>query len=176
MDKNEEKQREEEREQVVSPWEVSSSGKIDYDKLIDKFGCQRLDQSLVDRVQRLTGRPPHVFLRRGVFFAHRFFFFLSFFTILYSLLLYVSLVFWLIGMKLGQRFERHTGCVWERGEILSVHGKRAIIRSFAFGAFGSFHVYQVNILFFFKFQLSYYTELIESFKTTIVIFFFSENR
>lgn len=93
MDKNEEKQREEEREQVVSPWEVSSSGKIDYDKLIDKFGCQRLDQSLVDRVQRLTGRPPHVFLRRGVFFAHRFFFFLSFFTILYSLLLYVSLVF-----------------------------------------------------------------------------------
>lgn len=78
MDKNEEKQREEEREQVVSPWEVSSSGKIDYDKLIDKFGCQRLDQSLVDRVQRLTGRPPHVFLRRGVFFAHRFFFFLSF--------------------------------------------------------------------------------------------------
>ncbi|GAY60552.1 Tryptophan--tRNA ligase cytoplasmic [Citrus sinensis] len=71
MDKNEEKQREEEREQVVSPWEVSSSGKIDYDKLIDKFGCQRLDQSLVDRVQRLTGRPPHVFLRRGVFFAHR---------------------------------------------------------------------------------------------------------
>ncbi|KAH9761332.1 Tryptophan--tRNA ligase cytoplasmic [Citrus sinensis] len=72
MDKNEEKQREEEREQVVSPWEVSSSGKIDYDKLIDKFGCQRLDQSLVDRVQRLTGRPPHVFLRRGVFFAHRY--------------------------------------------------------------------------------------------------------
>ncbi|GAV76420.1 tRNA-synt_1b domain-containing protein [Cephalotus follicularis] len=59
-------------EQVVNPWEVSSSGgKIDYDKLIDKFGCQRLDPSLLDRVQRLTGRPPHVFLRRNVFFAHR---------------------------------------------------------------------------------------------------------
>lgn len=72
MDKKEDN-RDEEEEQVVNPWEVSSSGgKIDYDKLIDKFGCQRLDQSLVDRVHRLTGRPPHVFLRRGVFFAHRF--------------------------------------------------------------------------------------------------------
>ncbi|GFY95271.1 nucleotidylyl transferase superfamily protein [Actinidia rufa] len=63
----------EEEEQVVNPWEVSAKdgGKIDYDKLIDKFGCQRLDQSLIDRVQRITSRPPHVFLRRGVFFAHR---------------------------------------------------------------------------------------------------------
>lgn len=62
-----------EEEQVVNPWEVSSTeGKIDYDKLIDKFGCQRLDQSLIDRVHRLTGRPAHVFLRRGVFFAHRY--------------------------------------------------------------------------------------------------------
>lgn len=63
-----------EEEQVVNPWEVSGKdgGKIDYDKLIDKFGCQRLDISLIDRVQRLTSRPPHVFLRRGVFFAHRF--------------------------------------------------------------------------------------------------------
>ncbi|KDP42894.1 hypothetical protein JCGZ_23836 [Jatropha curcas] len=63
----------EEQDQVVNPWEVSAKdgGKIDYDKLIDKFGCQRLDQSLIDRVHRLTGRPPHVLLRRGVFFAHR---------------------------------------------------------------------------------------------------------
>lgn len=65
---------EEEEEQVVNPWEVSAKdgGKIDYDKLIDKFGCQRLDQTLIDRIQRLTSRPPHVFLRRGVFFAHRY--------------------------------------------------------------------------------------------------------
>ncbi|KAG8375281.1 hypothetical protein BUALT_Bualt10G0084100 [Buddleja alternifolia] len=64
---------EQEEEQIVTPWEVTAEkgGKIDYDKLIDKFGCQRLDQSLIDRVARLTRRPPHVFLRRGVFFAHR---------------------------------------------------------------------------------------------------------
>ncbi|CAL0321215.1 unnamed protein product [Lupinus luteus] len=63
----------EEEEQIVNPWEVSAKdgGKIDYDKLIDRFGCQRLDQSLVERVERLTSRPAHVFLRRGVFFAHR---------------------------------------------------------------------------------------------------------
>ncbi|KAK4364853.1 hypothetical protein RND71_016211 [Anisodus tanguticus] len=62
-----------EEEQVVNPWEVSAKdgGKIDYDKLIDKFGCQRLDETLIQRVERLTNRPPHVFLRRGVFFAHR---------------------------------------------------------------------------------------------------------
>lgn len=67
----------EEDDQVVNPWQVSAKdgGKIDYDKLIDKFGCQRLQQSLVDRVERLTSRPPHVFLRRGVFFAHRFVYF-----------------------------------------------------------------------------------------------------
>ncbi|KAL0690969.1 hypothetical protein Bca4012_090648 [Brassica carinata] len=56
--------------QVVNPWAVSG-GKIDYDKLIDKFGCQRIEESLINRVQRLTSRQPHVFLRRGVFFAHR---------------------------------------------------------------------------------------------------------
>ncbi|KAF8089214.1 hypothetical protein N665_0513s0008 [Sinapis alba] len=70
---SDEKQESESLEQVVNPWEVSSKdgGKIDYDKLVDKFGCKRLDQSLIDRVHRLTSRDPHVFLRRGVFFAHR---------------------------------------------------------------------------------------------------------
>ncbi|KAG5520340.1 hypothetical protein RHGRI_033047 [Rhododendron griersonianum] len=68
-----EAEKQEEEDQVVNPWEVSAKegGKIDYDKLIVQFGCQRLDQSIIDRVQRLTSRPPHVFLRRGVFFAHR---------------------------------------------------------------------------------------------------------
>ncbi|KAJ7530767.1 hypothetical protein O6H91_14G018500 [Diphasiastrum complanatum] len=60
-------------EQIITPWEVSGKdgGKIDYDKLIDQFGCQKLDSSLVDRVEKLTGVPAHPFLRRGVFFAHR---------------------------------------------------------------------------------------------------------
>ncbi|CAM0949744.1 unnamed protein product [Alopecurus aequalis] len=62
----------EEQEQVVNPWEVSAGkGGIDYDKLVDQFGCQRLDATIIDRIERLTGRPPHRFLRRGLFFAHR---------------------------------------------------------------------------------------------------------
>lgn len=65
--------KEKEDEQIVNPWEVTAKdgGKIDYNKLIEKFGCTLLDQSLIDRVRRLTGKEPHVFLRRGVFFAHR---------------------------------------------------------------------------------------------------------
>lgn len=64
---------EKEEEQVVNPWEVSAGkGGIDYDKLVNQFGCQRLDAATIDGVSRLTGRPPHRFLRRGLFFAHRY--------------------------------------------------------------------------------------------------------
>ncbi|KAI0648317.1 tryptophanyl-tRNA synthetase [Trametes meyenii] len=64
--------------QIVTPWDVqgsvSADGKqlaIDYDKLIDNFGTQRIDQALLERFERLTGHRPHVFLRRGMFFSHR---------------------------------------------------------------------------------------------------------
>lgn len=65
--------------QVVTPWDVqggvSSDGKqqaIDYDKLIDQFGTRRIDTKLLERFERLTGHKPHVFLRRGMFFSHRY--------------------------------------------------------------------------------------------------------
>jgi tryptophanyl-tRNA synthetase len=59
-------------EQVVTPWEVSApDGVIDYDKLVDRFGCQLIDAAIVDRIAHLTLCPPHRFLRRGIFFAHR---------------------------------------------------------------------------------------------------------
>mmetsp|Transcript_120877 Transcript_120877/g.301615 ORF Transcript_120877/g.301615 Transcript_120877/m.301615 type:complete len:504 (+) Transcript_120877:60-1571(+) len=61
-----------EDEQVVTPWKVEAGkGGVDYNKLIDQFGCQAITPEQVDRIQRLTGRPPHRFLRRGLFFAHR---------------------------------------------------------------------------------------------------------
>jgi tryptophanyl-tRNA synthetase len=58
---------------VVTPWDVvgSSQSGVDYNKLVDRFGCQRLDQSLLDRFTKIVGQPPHHFLRRGIFFAHR---------------------------------------------------------------------------------------------------------
>ena len=65
-------------EQVVTPWDVqgsvSTDGRqlaIDYDKLVEQFGTRRIDEALLARFEKLTGRRPHVFLRRGLFFSHR---------------------------------------------------------------------------------------------------------
>jgi len=53
---------------IVTPWEVK--GNIDYDKLIQEFGVSKIDQKVLNRIQKHTGEL-HPFLRRGVFFAHR---------------------------------------------------------------------------------------------------------
>ncbi|UCH58144.1 MAG: tryptophan--tRNA ligase [Candidatus Bathyarchaeota archaeon] len=53
---------------VVTPWEVS--GKIDYDKLIEKFGTKRITQELRDRLAKHAGYM-HTQLRRWIFFSHR---------------------------------------------------------------------------------------------------------
>lgn len=67
------------QDQIVTPWDVhggvSSDGKqqaIDYDKLIHQFGTRRIDATLLARFEKLTGRRPHVLLRRGMFFSHRY--------------------------------------------------------------------------------------------------------
>lgn len=59
------------KEQVVDPWTVESEGAIDYDKLISSFGSQRLSADIIERMERLTGKKVHRFLRRGIFFSHR---------------------------------------------------------------------------------------------------------
>ena len=53
---------------TVTPWEVK--GKVDYDKLIEKFGTSRVDASLLERLERLTG-DLHLLFRRGIIFSHR---------------------------------------------------------------------------------------------------------
>ena len=57
--------------QVVTPWDVKAEGGIDYMKLIRDFGCSAITTSLIDRIASLTGKAPHRFLRRGLFFSHR---------------------------------------------------------------------------------------------------------
>ena len=44
---------------VVDPWNVESKSDkgIDYDKLIKKFGSSKIDQALLDRMERVTGKP-----------------------------------------------------------------------------------------------------------------------
>ncbi len=59
-------------EAIVTPWDVDGGeGGIDYDKLVVRFGCVRISEDIVSRVERLTGRRAHRFLRRGYFYTHR---------------------------------------------------------------------------------------------------------
>lgn len=62
------------KEQIVDPWKaVAAEGKdtIDYDKLIEQFGSKRIEGSLLDRIEQVTGKKAHHFLKRGIFFSHR---------------------------------------------------------------------------------------------------------
>jgi len=60
-------------EDVVTGTEVlaASDKGIDYDKLVDKFGCFKMTPELYDKIEKLTGAKPHRFIRRGIFFCHR---------------------------------------------------------------------------------------------------------
>jgi tryptophanyl-tRNA synthetase len=67
-----------EHDQVVTPWDVQGSisadgnqQAIDYDKLLVQFGTRKIDDALLARFEKLTGRLPHILLRRGMFFSHR---------------------------------------------------------------------------------------------------------
>lgn len=53
---------------TVTPWEVK--GEIDYEKLIRRFGTQRVDRELLGRIRSLAGEL-HPFLSRGIFYSHR---------------------------------------------------------------------------------------------------------
>jgi tryptophanyl-tRNA synthetase len=60
-------------EDIVTGTEViaASDKGIDYDKLVDKFGCTKMSQELIDKIEKLTGEKAHRFIRRGMFFCHR---------------------------------------------------------------------------------------------------------
>lgn len=57
--------------QKIDPWSVESEGAIDYTRLIEQFGTSPIVPELLARFERLTGKKPHRFLRRGIFFSHR---------------------------------------------------------------------------------------------------------
>jgi len=64
-------------EQVVTPWDVKGAEvdgrlqQIDYNKLIVNFGTKRIDDALIERLERVTKQKAHHMLRRGLFFSHR---------------------------------------------------------------------------------------------------------
>jgi tryptophanyl-tRNA synthetase len=53
---------------MITPWEVS--GSIDYNKVIKDFGVSKIDENLLDRINKRAGEL-HFMLRRKIFFAHR---------------------------------------------------------------------------------------------------------
>ena len=53
---------------TVTPWKVE--GNIDYNKLINQFGTERISNSILNRLEKVTG-DIHFMLKRGVFFSHR---------------------------------------------------------------------------------------------------------
>jgi len=58
---------------IVDPWNVQSKSQtgVDYDKLTKRFGSSKIDEELLTRWERVTGKPVHHLLRRGIFFSHR---------------------------------------------------------------------------------------------------------
>ena len=58
--------------QVVTPWEVEAGEEgIDYDKLIRDFGSTPIEEDILIRMEKLTGKKVHPWLKRGIFFSHR---------------------------------------------------------------------------------------------------------
>lgn len=53
---------------VVTPWHVQ--GEIDYEKLIKRFGTEKISDQLLKRIEKIAGGS-HFMLRRGIFFSHR---------------------------------------------------------------------------------------------------------
>lgn len=53
---------------IVTPWIVE--GEVDYNKLVEKFGTNVIDDKLMDRFIRAAGED-HYLLRRRIFFSHR---------------------------------------------------------------------------------------------------------
>lgn len=64
-------------EQQVTPWDVQGEivdGKaqaINYEKLMQQFGCSPLSPELITRLQKATGKPAHPLIKRGFVYCHR---------------------------------------------------------------------------------------------------------
>lgn len=56
-------------EDIVTPWEVI--GKVDYMKLVIKFGTELIDDKIISRFEKITNKPIHPWIRRNIFFTHR---------------------------------------------------------------------------------------------------------
>ncbi|KPM05729.1 tryptophan-tRNA ligase, cytoplasmic-like protein [Sarcoptes scabiei] len=74
-DENPNDEKIEKQDDVVDPWNVTSSQQSgpDYEKLIVRFGTSKISESILKKLETLLpgGSKLHRFLRRGIFFSHR---------------------------------------------------------------------------------------------------------
>ncbi len=40
--------------------------------IVERFGSSKIDEALLERMAKVTGKPVHHLLRRGLFFSHRY--------------------------------------------------------------------------------------------------------
>jgi len=68
-----EEENKEQVEDVVSAFNIQAASDkgIDYDKLLQKFGCFPMTEEMGTKIANCTGKKPHRFIRRGIFFCHR---------------------------------------------------------------------------------------------------------
>lgn len=63
---------EEEDDQHIDPWTAKGSAKgFDYLKLLRQFGTKPIDETIIERIEKLTNMRVHRFLRRGIFFSQQ---------------------------------------------------------------------------------------------------------
>merc|ERR1719264_833336 len=68
----EEEKKEEVKRDTVTPFNIDAADTgVDYEALIQTFGCSRFTNDHIERIAAITGRAPHHFLRRMIYFAHR---------------------------------------------------------------------------------------------------------
>ncbi|SCP05397.1 tryptophan--tRNA ligase, putative [Plasmodium ovale] len=61
-----------ERSKEITPWDVNISEEgINYNKLIKEFGCSKITENHIKRIEQLTKKKAHHFIRREIFFSHR---------------------------------------------------------------------------------------------------------
>ena len=58
-----------ENETKVTPWIVK--GDVEYSKLVEEFGVELIDEDLIKRFEKVTGKEAHPWMKRGLFFSHR---------------------------------------------------------------------------------------------------------
>jgi tryptophanyl-tRNA synthetase len=61
-----------ENKDIITPFKIEAGEVgVDYERLIEQFGCERMTPDHVRMFEEVTGHKPHRLLRRGIYFAHR---------------------------------------------------------------------------------------------------------